>query len=335
MDIDAVYTWVDGNDPVWKEKKAIRLKELGRPVPITANHDSRFIQHDELKYSLRSLYRFAPWIRKVYIVTDNQIPSWFDVKNDWVKIVDHTEIFEDHSALPTFNSNAIETRLHRIPGLSENYLYFNDDFFLGRPCTKRDFFSKDGKPFVFIEKRNLFTSVGKCKQQNDRVKNRNEYKAGLTNSRLLVESLTGKYCKVIISHGVQTFTKSYVNMISKLFELDYTKTTMSPFRTFRDVQSFSLHHFYTLVTGNSVLRRTPEIRSRKHFIQNIISRCSKYLYKYIVLDSKLLESYIANLKKYDHFMFCINDDNNAPEEAYKIVTKFLHDFYPDKSPAEL
>jgi len=207
MDVDVVYTWVNGNDPAWRTKKEKRLRELGYNVPETANHDSRFIQHDELKYSLRSLYRFSPWIRKVYIVTDNQIPSWFDRKNDWAIIVDHTDIFEDKSALPTFNSNAIETQLHRIPGLSENYLYFNDDFFLGRPCTKQDFFSKDGKPLVFIVNKNRFVSEKTVRKEDQVKKKINEYQSGMVNSKNLVYSKTGKYCKyTIVSSLVRNLT---------------------------------------------------------------------------------------------------------------------------------
>src|SRR6201999_944559 len=93
----------------------------------------RWRDNGELKFSLRSLHRHAPWIRRIFIVTDQQVPDWLDTAHPKIEIVDHRAIFPDHRFLPTFNSCVIEAFLHRIPGLSAHYLYFNDDVFLGRP----------------------------------------------------------------------------------------------------------------------------------------------------------------------------------------------------------
>ena len=102
---------------------------------------SRFRDNDELKYSLRSIEKFAPWIRKVFIVTNGQIPSWLDLSNPKVQIITHDQIFLNKSQLPTFSSAAIELNLHRIPGLSDYFIYFNDDVFLGQPVFPYDFYS--------------------------------------------------------------------------------------------------------------------------------------------------------------------------------------------------
>lgn len=160
--IDVVYTWVNGSDPRWMEKKllwGIRLGKINATVSSSsagkngANESSeveaeddaisqnRYRDSDELRYSLRSLEKYAPWIRRVYLVTDNQIPSWLDLSYDRIKMISHTDIFPNRSHLPVFSSPAIETHLHRIPGLSKKFIYFNDDVFLGSPVLPEDFYS--------------------------------------------------------------------------------------------------------------------------------------------------------------------------------------------------
>ena len=81
----------------------------------------------------------APWIRNIYIVTNGQVPSWLDTSNPRIRVVTHREIFHDQSALPTFSSPAIEFNIHHIPELSEYFIYFNDDVFLGSPVYPYDF----------------------------------------------------------------------------------------------------------------------------------------------------------------------------------------------------
>lgn len=112
--------------------------------PLSENEDlvaSRFADNDELKYSLRSLERFAPWVRKVYIVTNGQIPSWLNLDCPRVAIVTHEEIFPNKSHLPTYSSPAIETHLHRIRGLSQRFIYLNDDVFFGKEVWPEDFYT--------------------------------------------------------------------------------------------------------------------------------------------------------------------------------------------------
>ena len=106
--------------------------------------DVRFRNRDELRYSLRSLHTYAPWVRNVFLVTDDQMPSWLDTEHPDIKVVSHREIFADSSLLPTFNSHAIESQLHRIEGLSEHFIYVNDDVFFGRPLTPSRFFHSNG-----------------------------------------------------------------------------------------------------------------------------------------------------------------------------------------------
>ena len=143
--IDVVYTWVDGDDPEWVAKKAAFSGQ--QVVHAESTHDARFRSRDELRYSLRSLDDYAPWVRTVYLVTDAQVPDWLDTTNPRIRVIDHREILPAE-VLPVFNSNAIISRLHHIPGLSEHFIYLNDDVMLGRPVGPESFFLANGIALV-------------------------------------------------------------------------------------------------------------------------------------------------------------------------------------------
>ncbi len=148
--IDFVYLWCDGSDPVFARQKLARMKQAN-PALVDENiGDVRYIQYDELRYALRSVYTYAPWFRHIFIITNHQRPSWF-AEHPKVSIVDHTEIIPS-SLLPTFSSICIEMYLDRIPGLSEHFIYANDDIMLNRPLEPSDFFSENGKPVVWMDR---------------------------------------------------------------------------------------------------------------------------------------------------------------------------------------
>ncbi len=141
--VDVVYTWVDSSDAEWMRQREMWRAQSDDPME-SATSDERYLDRDELLYSLRSIWAYAPFVRNIYIVTQGHRPAWLVDDNDRMRIVSHEEIFPDTSVLPTFNSHAIEACLHRIPGLAENFLYFNDDVFLGREVARSDFFTKAG-----------------------------------------------------------------------------------------------------------------------------------------------------------------------------------------------
>ncbi|MET0659365.1 MAG: Stealth CR1 domain-containing protein [Steroidobacteraceae bacterium] len=153
FDIDAIVTWVDGDDPLHRAKLNALLATL-ESRPATAA-PTRFRSVGEIDWCVTSLLRFAPFFRQIYIVTDQQIPPLFERSRLWsaqhrdkLRLVDHRSIFVGHEdALPTFNSRSIATMAHRVPNLSEHFVYFNDDMFLLRP-TPIDAFFKEGRPVV-------------------------------------------------------------------------------------------------------------------------------------------------------------------------------------------
>lgn len=148
--VDAVVTWVDGADPAHARKRAMVLDEGVVPSTIPAGVDrTRFEDNNEIEYCLRSIRRFAPWVRTIFLVTDEQRPRFLteDLRlRLGVQIVDHRHIFAGHEGvLPTFNSLSIETALYRIPGLAAQYVYFNDDVILMAPTRVEDFFTANGE----------------------------------------------------------------------------------------------------------------------------------------------------------------------------------------------
>lgn len=139
--IDIVIPWVDGNDPEWqKEYKKYVALEKGRDD----NSVLRYRDWDNLQYLFRGIEKFAPWVRKVHFITTGQKPKWLNMNAPKLNFVRH-EDFIPKEWLPTFSARPIELNLHRIEGLAEQFVYFNDDFFLLRPVKKERFF-KNGQP---------------------------------------------------------------------------------------------------------------------------------------------------------------------------------------------
>lgn len=149
--IDAVITWVDGNDPALASKRraAIGKADAKKSNTLPTGKDkTRFQNNGELRYCLQSIRSFAPWIRTIWIITDNQKPDFLSEElaaEFRIRIVDHKDLFRGFDwALPTFNSRTIEMALWKIPGIAPRFLYFNDDFILTRTVTPDDFF-REGK----------------------------------------------------------------------------------------------------------------------------------------------------------------------------------------------
>lgn len=159
-DIDFVLLWVDGGDPVWRAKKAKFLP--GGDPDDTANGEQRYRDWDLLRYWFRGVETFAPWVRKVFFVTDDQWPDWLDKSAPKLVCTSHRD-FIPADCLPTFNSNAIELNLHRIDGLAEHFVYFNDDTFLGRPVKPSDFF-RNGTP---VDTAQMFPHIGQVNRPAD------------------------------------------------------------------------------------------------------------------------------------------------------------------------
>lgn len=150
MKIDVVYLWVDGASPQHLKKR----KKYAEKASLETEYnkglaDTRFNQNDELYYSIASVRKFASWVNNIYVITDSQIPDWLDEqkkKELQVIVIDHSDIFKGYeSYLPVFNSRSIEAMLGNVPGISDCFIYLNDDFFISGYVQVDDFFS-ESKP---------------------------------------------------------------------------------------------------------------------------------------------------------------------------------------------
>lgn len=139
-DIDFVIIWVDGNDPQWRKSKAFYKGEDER----FNQNNVRYRDWELLQYWFRGVEKYAPWVRKVHFVTCGQIPGWLNLEHPKLNFVKHSD-YMNSEYLPTFSANPIELNLHRIEGLAEHFVFFNDDMFLTAPVAPEDFFV-DGLP---------------------------------------------------------------------------------------------------------------------------------------------------------------------------------------------
>jgi hypothetical protein len=137
--IDIVVPWVDGDDPAWRAERA-----KFRPGQGADNNEARFREWGLFQYWFRSIERYAPWVRTVHLITWGHLPPWLDTSHPKLHIVRHQDYIPGEY-LPTFSSVPIENNVHRIEGLAEHFILFNDDVYLTRPTTPEDFFV-DGLP---------------------------------------------------------------------------------------------------------------------------------------------------------------------------------------------
>ncbi len=245
--IDIVFTWVDDADPEW-QKRMLRARDgLGRAVTANAVADERFRNFDELRYSLRSIAMYAPWVRHVWIVTDDQVPSWLDTTCPDVSVVHHRDIWADQAALPVFNSHAIESRLHHIPGLAEHYLYLNDDMFFGKLTSPLTFFTPGGQASIFISPEQIGLGV--------RTLNEGAAMTAAKNDRRILRQATGVIQTQRIKHAGYPQLRSVALELEQKFPEDYDRTARSTFRSPDDISAVSLQTWYSYRTGRSVRGR--------------------------------------------------------------------------------
>ena len=269
--IDLVYLWVDGNDPAHRAKKNRALAGLGRPAPKWTDEPAKD-DYEELKYSLRSVEKFAPWINHIYIVTDGHRPAWLNADNPKVTIVDHAEIIPK-DLLPTFNSNMIEFFIYKIPGLSEHFLYANDDMFFGKPVEPDFFFDETGNPIVIMGRKkwpkSYYTGATSFSKFG-------LYKKTCANALKYAYDKTGVKFPYSFKHAIEPFRKSYFKEnIEKDFEF-WKKTTFTPFREVTNVQRIVLTFLDNAKNRNKIVgtctvdgrRTTPRAQLDLYYIMN-------------------------------------------------------------------
>ena len=307
--IDIVYTWVDGDDTEW-----LTEKNLYKGVSIKdASTVNRFKNRDEIKYSLRSLDMFAPWIRNIFIVTysKDSYPSWLDINNERVHIISHSDIFTDKSHLPTFNSQAIECHLYNIPGLSERFIYSNDDTMFGSRVNKQDFIDRDGK-LKYGYGKGMISSWKNPKY------NGLFFDSWINNSKILDNTFGEDSKRIEIPHQLCIMDKKYMKFIYDNFPEEIEKTSKSRFRGEDNIAPIGLAIFCALAMD----------KAKRKDISNIVLKLTDSFINTKIQMNKVNNSHPK--------LLCVNDDTKEPSlEIENLLNNFFQSYFPLKSSFEL
>lgn len=309
FDIDMVFSWVDGSSPEFIAARRARM--AGAVVGEGDDHEARFRQINELKYALRSVHMFAPWVRRIFIATDSPAPEWL-AEHPSVTIVRSEEFFADPSVLPTHNSQAVECQLHHIEGLSEHFLYSNDDMFFGRPVGPDAFFTPGGIT-KFIEAE---TRIGLGENDAERSGFEN---AARVNRKLLWERF-GRITTRHLEHSAAPLRRSVAAEMEQEFPGEFARTAASTFRAADNISvTNSFYHYYALLTGRAVTQTSAKVR----YVDTTMWSGLHYLPRL--------------LAKRNMDFFCLNDGSFPEVEAderAELVTDFLEKYFSVKAPWE-
>jgi hypothetical protein len=292
--MDVVITYVDGNDPVWKQDY-----QKYTDVPVM---EKRFRDWGTLKYLLRGVQENMPFVRNVFLVVSHpsQVPQWADTEN--LKVVLHSDIIPSEY-LPTFNSTTIEMFLHRIEGLDEEFVYFNDDIFPIAPSSEEDLFI-DGKAVIGIA-RHIFSS--------------SMYKTHVKRSDMMAREALGmsrSLCFVRAQHSCIPVLKSQCAEVSDLQK----KKVLNTLSRVRDYGNINMTFFLAYMF-------------HKGLVVNKRISCG-HISLAAVTSSKLLDSIMKPKRKF----LCINDVKLSEEryETYrKIMAECFEKRFPNKSRFEI
>lgn len=320
--IDFVVTWVDGSDKEWQNKRAeyegcdgdksiIRFRDLGI-----------------FRYWFRGVEQYTPWVHKVYLVTNGQIPSWLNLKNRKLQLITHEQIISSEH-LPTFSSHPIELNIHKIPGLSDKFVYFNDDTFIINPMLKSDFFHGELpcdyavlSPLIPCEDIenialndlkyiNMKFSIHKCIRRNMNKWFSFKYDVGVLRNLLFM------LWPAFIGFRGQHMPNAYLK-----------KTFYDVWNEFGDILTDTCSH------------RFRDIRDVNHWIMQYWQICSGEFYPYkkkgLYIDLDCYKSLMNIFKCKKYKMLCLNDmdvDNYAEAKQYA-YNAFANKF-PSKSSFEI
>ncbi|MCE5206287.1 MAG: Stealth CR1 domain-containing protein [Porphyromonadaceae bacterium] len=330
MEIDFVITWVDMNDPKWKADFA---KYRGK-IDNSKNEisEARFRDHGFLKYWFRGVEQFAPWVRKVHFVTCGQKPEWLNVNHPKLSLIDHSD-YIPAQFLPVFNSSLIEIYLHKIPGLADQFVYFNDDFFIIDSLSKDRFFTGGLPNDIAAFRHNSGIGLwSKCLKNNIRIINERfdkktvqqqdhdkwfhpSYGKKSNLTRLLKPY--GKFVTLITPHNAQPYLKS---TFEEVWEYAGNKLTSVSKNRFRSPEDYTQELFRTWQICSSNFEPYNTYKDTKMFP--------------LVLRSKQA---IEAIQNQSYKLICLND--NVHIRNYEKVMQELEiafdSILPEKSGFEL
>ena len=331
--IDIVIPWVDGSDKEWlKEKNKYLPKEDKKNIDVQVD---RYRDWDNLQYIFRGIEKFCPWVNKVFFITCGQKPKWLNINCEKLVVINHKD-YIPKEYLPTFSSHPIELNMHRIKGLSEHFIYLNDDFFFLNKTNLADFFSNKGLPKVVAIEKPISVS---CDQFNDILMNNFKLISKKFDKKLVKKGRKWYSCKNIrgliinkffdfinksgwtgfyFEHLPAPFLKSSIEDCWQVFGNDLDRVSKNKFRSNYDVNQY-LFTQYQICTG----KFEPDRMNRKG--------------RYLLIDSAdNIEKTCQTIKKQKYKMVCINDAGVQNFEYTKNkINSALQEILPEKSSFEV
>lgn len=312
--IDAVITYVDNSDLYWQKEFNKYNSNYNEDDSIEGKNSYRFKSHDEILYCIKSINKYAPFFRKIYIVVayKSQIKNLPESKIP-ITVIYHHEFYKNKKHLPTFNSTSIEANIHNIPGLSEFFVYFNDDCLFGNTITEKDFIlkEKDGTIKLAIQLEKLVVS-----HRGEPYNTEIGFYSSWKNTNKMLDELfpkTKHEYRKIVKHIPQIQRKSTHIKLNKIFNKQFNKTSESKFRGINiHNTSAGLAEYYELYTGNAIMVRDAN-SYRQAYVNNNLTRNERYYNK------------IKQVRpKYINIQSTISETNNIADFQMK---EFLKEYY--------
>ena len=324
-------TWVDGSDPEWKEQKKKYCADI-----YSDDHVERYRDWGLLRYWFRGVEKYAPWVRKIHFITDGQIPSWLDVSNPRLHVVKH-EDYLPKDILPTFNSCVIENQMHKLEGLAEHFVYFNDDMFLIH-YVKKEYFFQNGLPCDMLALQPVVANP----------KNPVMSQTFLNNTLILSKHFTKR--KEMLSHPGRFFHVGYPVKYFCYNILELCFPQMTGFYTIHGASPFLKETFEAVwKLEEDILRETSKGRFRnradinQYLFREWQKLSGKFVPRNVLKDLGYFEIGTENeklcncIRKHKKKMVCINDVGAGGDEAAvrkKLIASF-DEILPRKSSFEL
>ena len=318
MCIDFVVTWVDGSDPEWIAKKN---KYQGNDEP-TEVVTKRYRDWGIFKYWFRAVEKYAPWVNNIYVITDNQRPDFLDINHPKIKLVYHDE-FIPKEYLPTFSSHVIENNMHRINGLSEYFVYFNDDMFLNRPVKPTDFFRRGKSCYEMIERPcephlpmeahnyaqiNNMAIINRHFSRKTKISKFINFRYSLSGIKNIFMLPWRKYSHFQDNHMPVPYLKSTIEEVWSSEQEFFDKISRNKFRTHEDANHF-VFRYWDLARG----------------------KFSPYKFKdgYYSINKSTVHGCANDILRGDSMMICVNDggdNDNFENNRITIVNAFESKF---------
>ena len=327
--IDIVVSWLDDTDKIWQRDFENHVLLLSKKITSnSANNLARFRDYDTFKYWFRGIEANAPWVNRIFLVTYGHLPKWLNQNHPKLTVVKHTD-FIPNAYLPTFSSDTIALNLHRISGLSENFVYFNDDMFLINP-TKSTHFFKHGVPRDMLtlipattsEQFNHFTInnmalIHKEFSKGDIIK-KNFFKMinFKTGAKYLGTTLLQfpypNISDIMHFHLSTAMNKSIYEKLWARHHDIFDSTCRHKFREITDVTDWYIR-LYSLAIGNFV-------PTRMYKLGTLIS----------IKDVASFEKVINSNYK----IVCLNDDTDLTTQDFEVVTKSMKNAFEKRFPSK-